>query len=68
MNRKEINSAKSALRPFVQRFETVSLIGGGYGLSVQYNDGHFATFHSSNEVEQKVAVMTERAERRQAAK
>ena len=59
MNRKEINTAKSALRPFVRSFLTVSIPGFGYGLSVQYNDGHSATFHSSHEVEQKVAEMVE---------
>ena len=68
MNRKEINTAKSALRPFVRSFLTVSIPGFGYGLSVQYNDGHSATFHSSHELEQKVAEMTERVERYQAAK
>ena len=62
MNRKEINSAKSALRPFVRSFLTVSIPGFGYGLSVEYNDGHSATFHNSREVEQKVTEMADRKE------
>ena len=62
MNRVQINSAKRALRPFVRSFLTVSIPGFGYGLSVEYNDGHSATFHNSHEVEQKVAEMTERKE------
>lgn len=62
MNRKEINSAKSELRPFVRSFLTISIPGFGCGLSVEYNDGHSATFHDSHEVEQKVAEMTERKE------
>ena len=62
MNRKEINSAKSALRPFVRSFLTVSIPGFGYGLSVEYNDGHSATLFHLHEVEQKVAEMTERKE------
>ena len=68
MNRVQINSAKRALRPFVRSFLTVSIPGFGYGLSVEYNDGHSATFHSSHEVEQKVAEMVERIERYKAAK
>lgn len=60
MNRVQINSAKRALRPFVRSFLTVSIPGFGYGLSVEYNDGHSATFHNSHEVEQKVAEMAER--------
>lgn len=62
MNRVEINSAKRALRPFVRSFLTISLPGFGYGLSVEYNDGHSATFHNLYEVEQKVSEMTDRKE------
>lgn len=68
MNRKEINSAKSALRPFVRSMLTFSIPGCGLGLSVEYNDGHSASFWSLHQVQNKVAEMTERQERYQAAK
>ena len=68
MNRKEINSAKSALRPFVRSMLTFSIPGCGLGLSVEYSDGYSANFWSLHQVQNKVAEMTERQERYQTAK
>ncbi len=60
MTRKEINTAKSALRQFVRSMLTFSIPGCGLGLTVEYNDGHSANFWSLHQVEEKVAEMQAR--------
>ena len=61
MTRKQINKAKSLLRPYSQSL-TVFAIDGGLGLGVQFDDGSQACYWSLQSVEDKVAEMAERRE------
>lgn len=58
MKSKEVAKALKLLKPFATRVETFGVeIQGGLGLTVAWNDGHTANFHSLKEAEEKASEM-----------